>query len=268
MCKTYQQFSIFRFFFGIYLFYHFYELLPYSKELFTGEGMISAPNLIPTWIIFPALKFIDSNIETFMCALMVCSLLLCFGIRQFESSLVLWYGWAYLINRNIFMSNPGIPYVGLFLLVCAIFPNSKSKWNNNWVSIHWVVWFLMAMGYTVSGIHKLQCQSWLDGTALLHVMNSPLARDTAILHWVLEMPLFFIQLATWGSLALEMSVLPIGIFYYARPFYWFALVAMHIGVIVLINFTDLTLGMLMVHLFTFDPDWLCDLEWLRISKKN
>jgi hypothetical protein len=30
---------------------------------------------------------------------------------------------------------------------------------------------------------------------------------------------------------------------------------MNLGVLLVINFTDLTIGMLMIHLFTYDPSW-------------
>jgi hypothetical protein len=29
----------------------------------------------------------------------------------------------------------------------------------------------------------------------------------------------------------------------------------HVGILTLINFSDLTMGMMMIHLFTFDWDW-------------
>lgn len=34
------------------------------------------------------------------------------------------------------------------------------------------------------------------------------------------------------------------------------MVAMHLGILFVVDFADLTFGMLMIHLFTFDPDWL------------
>ena len=257
MCKTYQHFAVFRFLFGSYLFYHFYELLPYAKELFTSYGMISNPNLIPTWKIFPSLEVIDSNIEIFIYVSMISSVCLSFGILQQLSAAILWYIWAYLINRNIFMSNPGIPYIGILLLSCAILPNSRHLWDTtNVKNIFWIIWFLTMTGYTISGIHKLQCQSWLDGTALIHIINSPLARNTYILTLVKSMPIGWIKLGTWIALVLEITSLPVGTFYYTRPFYWIALVLMHLGVLLLVNFTDLTFGMLIVHLFIFDTDWI------------
>jgi len=37
---------------------------------------------------------------------------------------------------------------------------------------------------------------------------------------------------------------------------WCWMVAMHLGILFVVDFADLTFGMLMIHLFTFDPDWL------------
>ncbi len=39
-------------------------------------------------------------------------------------------------------------------------------------------------------------------------------------------------------------------------FMWYSLVGINLGILFAINFTDLTVGMLMVHFFTFDPAWL------------
>jgi predicted DCC family thiol-disulfide oxidoreductase YuxK len=34
------------------------------------------------------------------------------------------------------------------------------------------------------------------------------------------------------------------------------MVGLHLGLLVLVNFSDLTIGMLMLHFFTFDPAWI------------
>ena len=241
MCKTYNHFKIFRFALGIYLAYHFYDLMPYAEELFTTRGMFWDIDLF-------VISIIDVHIELFIYSLVIVSLLLAFGFYQSTSSIIIWIGWVYLFNRNMFISNPSIPYVGLLLLATAILPEKE-----NWTKcphIHWVMWFLTMLGYTLSGLHKLQCQSWLDGTALSHVLTSFLARDTILLQFVLSLPI--IKILTWSSLILEISCLPLGVFYYTRKIYWTMLVSMHLGVLILINFTDLTMGMLLVHLFIFD----------------
>jgi hypothetical protein len=64
------------------------------------------------------------------------------------------------------------------------------------------------------------------------------------------------KLSTWASLFLEISFLPLGIFDRLRLPYWVSFMVMHLGILSLIDFTDLTLGVLMIHLFTFDGRWL------------
>ncbi|MEZ4465302.1 MAG: hypothetical protein R3F43_12660 [bacterium] len=41
-----------------------------------------------------------------------------------------------------------------------------------------------------------------------------------------------------------------------RPWSWLSLVGLHLGILASVQFAELTLGMLVVHLFAFDPAWL------------
>jgi len=241
-----KEFTYFRPIFGAYLFWHFYQILPYAAELFTSRGMINNRTLLFTYEYMKYLSLIDDNIETFVILLMICSIALTFNYKVKLSSTILYFGWVYLLNSNVFITNPGIPYVGLLLLVCII-PHHKNT--------IWIVWFLMMMGYTVSGIHKLQCQTWLDGTALLHIVTNPISRNNIFTNIFINLPLPIIKFSTWASLFLEITSLLFGCSYHTRKWYWCALVSMHIGVMLLLNFTDLTLGVLMVHVYTFDTKW-------------
>jgi hypothetical protein len=42
---------------------------------------------------------------------------------------------------------------------------------------------------------------------------------------------------------------------WTRPLMWLAMVGMHIGILALVSFADLSAGMLMLHFFTFDSRW-------------
>ena len=125
--------------------------------------------------------------------------------------------------------------------------------------IYWSAWFLMALGYTISGLHKLQCPSWIDGSAMRHVLSSTLARDNFLRNFLLATPEIFLNLMTWFSLAAEILFLPLGLFYHIRKWYWLLIVGMQLSILCLINFTDLTLGVLMIHLFTFEMRWIGEL---------
>lgn len=118
-----------------------------------------------------------------------------------------------------------------------------------------VAWAVLAIGYTYSGAAKLISPSWLDGTALWHVIAGPLSRPTPLRDAMLSLPGWVFAAMTWGALALELACAPLGLVRRLRPWLWLALVLMHLGIIVLIDFADLTVGMLVAHAFTFDPAW-------------
>ena len=273
------QFAIFRTIFGFYLMWHFYSLIPYGPEIFGSNGMIPDPTMIPTWGIFPSFLHLFENdyvIKIFLGLLSVASFLFAAGFYRNVLSVFLWYGWVYLINRNVLISNPGIPYVGWLLLACALIPSGEGFyfWRNktnktNWYMpglIYWSAWFLMALGYTISGLHKLQCPSWIDGSALRHILSSLLARDNFMTQQLLAAPNIVLQIHTWFSLMVEILFLPLGIFYRVRKWYWMLFIVMHLGIMCLINFTDLTLGVLMIHFFTFDNRWLNEFPFVNMNK--
>jgi len=115
---------------------------------------------------------------------------------------------------------------------------------------------LMAIGYSYSGYTKLASPSWLDGSALARVLENPLARPTALRDLLLALPPVILRVLTWAGLLLELSFEPLALVRKARPWIWTAMVGMHIGLLSIVSFADLTAGMLLLHLFTFDPAWL------------
>jgi hypothetical protein len=123
-----------------------------------------------------------------------------------------------------------------------------------------VLWIVMALGYSYSGYTKLISPSWVDGTALYHVLHNPLARDTPLRELLVALPMPLLKLKAWGALAAELAFAPLALSRRLRPYLWLAMVAMHVGLLLLIDFADLTLAMLVVHGFTFDPGWLTDLR--------
>lgn len=158
-----------------------------------------------------------------------------------------------------------MPFIGWLLLACAIIPSgeplniaNKKNQNCDWIfpKILFIAsWVLMSFGYSLSGIHKLGSPSWVDGSALFHVLNNPLARDNFIREILIQFPAL-LKVMTWGSLALEVLFVPLCLLAFLRLGAWLAMVGMHVGILFLVNFPDLTIGILMIHWFTFDPRWL------------
>lgn len=111
------------------------------------------------------------------------------------------------------------------------------------------------MGYTFSGIIKLQSPSWVNGTALYHLAENPLARPGFMRDGLLLLPMGVLKLMTWGSLLAEILFLPFSFKRQGRCLIWTVMVCMHLGILMVVDFADLTAAMLLIHLFTFDPEW-------------
>lgn len=264
-----EHFSVVRVILGAYLASHFGALIPWGAEMFSSQGAIPIGAHSPLMGAFPNLFALCDSSWVVLAALVVgvvASVGLAIGWRRRAMALLLWYIWAALLGRNPLILNPGIPYVGWMLLCFAAIPSGE-KWSvdstkNKDKSDIWhlsqgylfAAWVVMVLGYSYSGVMKLQSLSWLDGTAIEHVLHSPLAHDTWLRRWLVEQPMV-LKVVTWGTLALEVFAAPIALFERARPLLWWSFIGLHVGILCTVDFADLTLGMLMIHLLTWGPSW-------------
>jgi predicted DCC family thiol-disulfide oxidoreductase YuxK len=265
------QYSLFRAIFGIYLFIHFAQLVPWSTEMFSNRGVLPDGAASPLLRLFPnvlALYDAPAFVTALLVFAMAASLLLAAGYYDRIAAIALWYLSACFFGRNPLIANPGLPYIGVLLLAHASLPRAPygslerrgqidpgCEWRMP-QEIYLVVWVLLALGYSYSGYTKLISPSWIDGTAMARVLDNPLARPSMMRDALLNMPPLLLHAATWGALALELLFAPLALFRKLRPWLWAAMVTMHLGLIALIDFADLSLGMVMLHLFTFDPGWV------------
>ncbi len=262
------QFAVFRIALGLYLIQHFLFLIPYGTELFSREGLLPDAAVNFTHGVLPnPLEWWDTPglATAWLVGMLVLSVSLLLGSFRRTTCLLLWYGWACLFNRNNLISNPGIPYVGMMFLLMAIVPpgeplslgprRADSKWYFPWM-VFFTARALMAAGYTFSGLDKLLTSpSWRDGTAMVHLVNNPLARPGPLRDLFLVLPSWMHHAMTWGALSLEVLFLPLCLTRKTRLAAWTLMIGMHVGILTVVDFADLTFGMVMLHLFTFDPDW-------------
>lgn len=265
------QYSLFRLIFGGYLFIHFAHLLPYGTELFSNQGMLPDAAASPLAFLFPnLLSVVDqpSVIVLVLVVAMAASVAFALGWRDRIAALLLWYLWACLFGRNPLIANPSLPFVGWMLLAHVFLPTAPfGSWQarnrpdpgGGWRmrgDLFTVAWILMAVAYSYSGWTKLTSPSWIDGSAVAEVLANPLARDTWLNQWFLQLPGPILQVMTWSALAAELLFAPLALSRRLRPWLWGALLIMHVSLIVVIDFADLSFGMVLLHLFTFDPGWL------------
>lgn len=273
------QFTLFRVIFGCYLTIHFFDLIFVAPELYSNVGTMADATLNATYPIFPnAINLFNGPLGTqvFLILLTVLSIVFITGFKRRWTAFLLWYGFACLFNRNILTSNPSLAYVGWALLACAIIPAGEPlslekpkedapTWEFPKVIWHGA-WIILAVGYTYSGLHKCTSPSWINGDALYMLTTNPLARDVWYREFMLQFPMFM-KISTWAVLALEVLYFPLALFKKTRPLAWTSMFLMHLGILTVVDFADLTSGMLMFHLFTFDPDWIKGKEAKEAKKK-
>jgi len=265
------QYSLVRAIFGAYLALHFAALLPHGAELFSSQGVLPEAGLSPFARLFPNVLMLSDAPATVtgMLALgTLAALALAFGWRDRVAALLLYYLLACLFGRNPLIANPSLPYAGWMLIAHACLPSAPfGSWaargrvdpDGGWHfprGIFVAAWIVMALGYTYSGATKLESPSWMDGSALARVLENPLARPGLARELLLGLPVPLLTAATYGALAFELLFAPLALFRRVRPWLWLATLGMHLGLIALIDFADLSFGMVCLHLFTFDPAWV------------
>ncbi len=263
------QYSLFRMLFGAYLAVHFAALVPYGAELFSSAGMLPEPAASPLYGVLPnAIGWIGSavGVELVLMGSAGAAVAFAFGFWDRTAAAVIWYVLACLFARNPLISNPSLPYVGWLLLAHIALPREPlGSWDGRgkpihaWsmpAGIHAAAWIVMVVGYSYSGYMKLISPSWGDGSALAEVLANPLARPSWLREALLALPDSMLCLASYAALALELFAAPLALFPQIRRWLWLGLLAMHLGLLVVLDFADLTLGMVMLHAFTFDPAWI------------
>ncbi len=264
---TTGQFAVFRLIFGLYLVWHLVALLPWGAEIFSAQGVLPDRALSPLINLFPNIFLLSDSslfVSLCLCAGVVCSVFFLIGKFDRIAAVLIWYLWACLYARNPLIANPSLPFIGWLLLAYALTPSRTSSAANltkgcSWrlpAEIYLVAWVVVSCAYLYSGYTKLTSPSWVDGSALSHVLANPLARDTVLRTFLLSLPQSFLKIATWSALALELSFAPLALSRRLRPFVWLSMAGLHCGLLLLINFSDLTAAMLIVHLFLCDPAWI------------
>ncbi|MFN0031087.1 MAG: HTTM domain-containing protein [Flavobacteriales bacterium] len=277
LTQTYsaKQFGIFRVVLAMYMCIHFLLLVGFAPEMWSNAGMLADEKLNLTYGVFPnLLNTFDTPFQTqvFVIAMAMLSALLAIGIGRRWVALLLWLGWVMLFNRNNFISNPSMPFVGWLLLVMAVVPHGESfallpKKKADWQMpriLLYGAWIIMALSYTISGIDKLNAPSWCDGSGMRHLLENPLARNSDLRTMLLNAPEVVLQIFSYIVLAIEITFLPLCLFAKGRKWAWTLMVALHLSILVVVDFADLTIGMMMIHVFTYDPSWF---RKMRTEKK-
>lgn len=265
------QYSVFRALFGLYLFIHFAHLLPWAPELFSSEGVLPDGSLSPILTLFPSLYALGDApwfVQATLGLAVVAALAFSMGLYDRVAALWMLLVLASLFGRNPLIANPSMPYVG-FMLLAHLFvaprpygslsARDRANPDGGWSlrpAVFLAAWVVLALSYSYSGYTKLLSPSWVAGDNIAYVLQNPLARPWFLRDFFLWLPPIFLTALTWTVLYVELLFAPIVLWPKARPWMWLAMLFIQFGFLFLLNFADLTIGMLLFHLFTFDPAWI------------
>lgn len=265
------QYSVFRLTLGLYLFIHFLQLVPWGAEMFSNQGMLPEASVSPLIQLFPnVLAVLDSIwfVKGLLLLGVALGVLFAVGLYDRIAAVLLWYILACFLGRNPLILNPGIPFIGWMLLAHSflqpapygsVAATGRTDPGNGWhmkQSIFAGAWILLSVAYSYSGIMKWNSPSWIDGTAIQHVLMNPLTRAGFVRQFLLQLPDGILRGATWFVLGLELLFAPLALIRILRKWLWVVMLLMHASILFLLDFTDLSLGMIFFHFFTFNPAWV------------
>lgn len=182
-----RAFALVRLVLGVYLTVHLAQLVPWAGEVWSAAGVLPDRALVPLPRGLPNLLDLlrtPALAQAFVAVLAALAALFTTGVARRPAAALLLYGWACLLERTPLISNPSIPFVGFGLLLSlAIPPGERLRGAATWRTPPGALaaaWLVFAASYTYAGVTKIAAPSWLDGSALSHVLACPLARDSAL----------------------------------------------------------------------------------------
>lgn len=269
-----QFFSLLRVALGLWLCFHFIFLLPYSKELYSLAGIkVAGGELYLKSLLFPLRTEIGINLLIILSILL--SLAFTFKFYRRIASALLFIIWIFLFHQNLLTYIPILPYIGWLLLAISFIPENEPRFfwlkNNQTFTYSKILfhgfWLITAFGYTSSGFQKFfYTPLWNQGTALEFIFNYPAARFGFIYNIYQALPLILKQSINYSVVLIE------GLYAFSffnkelRKIFWLGILFMHIAILVTIRFSELSIGMIIVHSFLIESDWfkfggLSTIEW-------
>jgi predicted DCC family thiol-disulfide oxidoreductase YuxK len=218
------QYSIFRAVFATYLFVHFLQWISEGTDSF---GMVTALRVLGTGLcVLLGIGFHDRAAALGICGLGAC-----------------------LPARDPILANPSFLCVGWLLMAHVFLPPAPyGSWaargrvdpDGGWLmppTIYAAAWIALTLGYACVGYTKLVCPPWRDNPVLVR-------------------PAWLLAAGTWTAITLEFTFVPLMLFRRLRPWLWGLMLLLYLPLLAFLDLTSLIPGMVMLHLFTWDPGWI------------
>lgn len=228
---------------ALYLFFHYYSILQTS------------------FIVFKPSEIINLNIILALTCLIFLNL-----FTQFFSFLC-WLFCSFFLLSNTYLYGINHDYIGWLLLAISAVRVSKDKPFMS-SALYNGAWIVLGLGYFASGYNKLLLTDyWNNGNALkLLYTSSPVFINLQGLenNYYVEMLLKFL---TWTFMYAEILFLPALFNKYTRFAVYFIMLSGHVGIATTTNMMEVSISIILFHIFIFDGTWLEKSYWSSSIKK-
>ncbi len=263
-----------RLLFGLALVGFSLQAWPYLDELFTPRGLTMNNKLAVFGL--PA----STVIRAAWVGIVTTSLCVAAGVFTAPAAAACWVLNMVVWNANTLSRSPEMPLVHLCLLLLAICPLAAPRWP--WIKApssttavgvppvaRALAWVAFAVVYGTSGLTKLTYNdgSWVDGSALFHVMHESVFRRLWYGDAFAE-PSLALRIGTHASLFLEVAAPVLVWFHRGRCLVWFMSATMHAIALVFLNLFEVSVHMLVFHLLLIDQRMLDNAHELHARVKR
>ncbi len=253
------QFNLWRSLTALYVLVYTVLLWPYAGLLYSNSGISKDYTHSISLLSFSSSEIV---VYVFLSILIASSLLLFIGKFSKTATFITLFVLNSLYNKNPLSESPELFLIGWLLFATLFitppdFSLSKKR-TEIWQipkSVLYSAWIVLGVAYCYSGYTKLLTPSWLTGEAMYKVLNGQLAFSfTQAMCEKLPFSLYKYSgfIVVWAELIAPLLFIKEVTRKWSSYFYIF----LHINILIFIDLTQVSLGMLLFHLFIFNYKWL------------
>lgn len=264
-----------RLFFGLALLKDFITFFNNRNFLFDKKGIVSYEtyqDLIDYYgLHWLNIDFTSPSTSAIFCIVgMIFSLLFTLGIFSRTSAIALFFMLFIFKFRNIFLLDGGDNIITALLpffffiqskSVCSSYNKQMDNWgiNQNYyvIQLHKLavlaILIQVCIIYLFAGLHKLQGEVWLNGTALYYILNSSDFSPYSFGKLLSSYPIF-VYFSTWFTLVFQL-VFPVLVWFTrTRKIVLLLGIVLHLGIFILMRIDNFSFIMLACYTVFFTDD--------------
>ena len=251
-----RHFQIFRILLGLFSCFYFVRFGYYAEFAIGKEGVIPSSRF-PSLGIINLFSFFGNSlgydVACYLAAFV--SLLFAFKLLFILASLFLWFSWSSITYQVPMYSCAYEGYLG-YLFIASLLAEPTKLGPIISKELRYSGGLVLGFAYLASALNKWnKSPGWVNGQVVEMLCNTRLMNSDLIASTCLSAPPWFLKTLTWGGLGMEFSFLFLFIIKRTR---WLAFLlgsSMHLGTLIFMQIIDVSLAMLLMYVFIWDPSW-------------